>query len=237
MDLTQEQARVFVGPEGADYYLERWHRIEDEAGSRALGFNWAACFLTFTWLLYRRMYRWFWIGVAVLIALGIIEEIVVEAAYRTRSRGILLLIALERFITTPLLGLMFGMFGTYWYYLHARREVKRLTADGGDDLQALTRAGGTDLRSALLAAAVGLGLFIWGTALTQRDSEPSKRIRFFNSIPIDTLRDFAVESIVPTAKPQPFNDPAWSFESKDESSAAFSTSFVVLKLVRVRYSS
>src|SRR3954469_20098203 len=61
-DLTHNQVQAFVGPQ-ADYYLERWYRIR-LSDSRALGFNWSAFFATESWLIYRRMYRTFWITFA-----------------------------------------------------------------------------------------------------------------------------------------------------------------------------
>ena len=52
----------------------------------------------------------------------------------------------------------FGTFGTYWYYLHARRTVRRLTLRGETDIAAIGRAGGTSWWAPIIFLIVFFGL-------------------------------------------------------------------------------
>jgi hypothetical protein len=145
MDLSPEQARSFVGPR-AEYYVARWPRAGD---SRALGFNWAAFFLGFVWLLYRRMYLWFWIAIGLVFVLGFVEELLLMTV------GVTQVPLLDTLITIAIAS-AFGTFGTYWYYLHARRQVKRLNQGAEPSLETLSRAGGTSW----VAPTVGIVAFV-----------------------------------------------------------------------------
>ena len=166
MDLTPDQVRAFVGPK-ADYYLERWPPIHDEWGSRALGFNWAACFLNLSWLLYRRMYRCFWIAGAVWIGSLLLLMLASVAALLIKANGLILLLAIGLMVMPIVFAVTFGVFGNYWYYLHARRQVSRLTTDGPADLEAVGRIGGTNLRGAMVFSVVCAILGIWGEFLSK----------------------------------------------------------------------
>ena len=162
--MTSEQARAFVGPR-ADYYLTRWDRLT-ERSSRALGFNFPAFFLSVFWLLYRRMYLWFWVAVATLVASLVIEDIALAAA------GVQELPLLDRLIGIGV-SAVFGTFGTYWYYLHAQRKIQRLSQDTVPELAAVARAGGTSWLTPVIALTVIVALMVLGWwADTQFPSRP-----------------------------------------------------------------
>src|SRR5262245_53647947 len=72
-DLTFEEVAAFVGNNHAKYW-DRWKRAAG-GGIRA-GFNVAAFFFSFAWLLYRKMYREFFIGIGALLGLGIVQGLV-----------------------------------------------------------------------------------------------------------------------------------------------------------------
>ena len=146
MDISPEQLRAFIGPR-ADYYLTRWARI-DAGGGRAPGINWPALLLGAFWLVYRRMYRFFWIFIGVLVLAAIAEDLVlsllkIQVAPRAVAVAITLAIAGT-----------FGTFGTYWYQLHARRCIRALARKGELMQDQLRRAGGTSV-----LAPVGLLVF------------------------------------------------------------------------------
>lgn len=153
MEVTPEQARDFVGPR-ADYYLERWARIAP-GQSRVLGFNWPAFFVPAFWLLYRRMYRAFWIFAALLVASIVLEELALTAMEVAE-------VPLLDAIVTIAIAAAFGKFGTYWYYLHARRRVRRLEAAGILSPEALRRDGGTSWLAAIVGVVVVVGLLLLG---------------------------------------------------------------------------
>lgn len=160
MDLTQDQVRAFVGP-NPDYYLERWHRVQPE-GSRALGWNWPAFFLTISWLLYRRMYRWFWIAIAVWLGYAIIVGLAIVVALQQGARGTALVFDVVLFGILPwFVPVIFGIYGSYWYYLHARRQINQLTPAGQADLAAVGCMGGTNLWAAVASAVILGFLAIW----------------------------------------------------------------------------
>jgi hypothetical protein len=154
--LTSNQVRAFVGP-NADYYLERWLLIEEEQ-LRPLGFNWPAFFLTGSWLLYRRMYRWFCLGFAVhagVVALQI-------AAAVANLRYVVVFIGIALGLSRFAIPIVLGKYGTYWYYLHARRVVRRIAPEGRrEDLPAIARAGGVDWVTATLVSVALAALFVW----------------------------------------------------------------------------
>jgi hypothetical protein len=158
VDQAQEMplahARVFIGPQ-ADYYLARWARVR-AGGSRALGFNPAAFFFTFAWLIYRRMYAAFWIASATMAVLFGLADVVLAAVGVTDSG------ALHRLLGF-LISATFGTYGSYWYYLHARGRLRQAAATGADP-QSIARAGGTSIGAVLLAiafVAVSLLLASW----------------------------------------------------------------------------
>jgi hypothetical protein len=74
--LERGQFQVIL--DSADYYLARWGRIAPD-GSRASGFNAAAFFLTLFWLLFRRMYRAFWIVLGLVTASVVLEDLALAA--------------------------------------------------------------------------------------------------------------------------------------------------------------
>jgi uncharacterized protein DUF2628 len=167
MELTQDQVRAFAGP-NADYYIERWHRVRPEGGSQGLGFNWPAFFFTVSWLLYRRMYRWFGITLAVWLGSGVVVVIVLAAAIQIQAWPLAFAMTLLLLILPFFFQVMFGIYGSYWYYLHAQRQISRLTPAGQADLAAVGRMGGTDLRAAVASAVVLGFIAIWAESQAPR---------------------------------------------------------------------
>lgn len=166
MDLTQDQLRAFVGPR-AEYYLRSWDRSDVRAASRLRRFNWAAFCLTLVWLLYRRMYRRFLVVLVVLVGWDMVVEIVLRAALakskETFIELFMRLAVVERFVPIVFCVIL-GIFGTHWYYLHARHQITVLTTAGQGDLATITRAGGNNRGMAVLAAVAFLLMYLMNTA-------------------------------------------------------------------------
>jgi len=148
-DLPLDQARAFLGSR-ADYYLPRWRRAS--AGSRALGFNLAAAVFTLHWLLYRRMYRAFWIATGAIFAVLLVEQLVLDVAGIADPPR-----AVSR-ITVFVMFIAFGRFGTYWYYRHARRQIRGVVRGDGEDLTRIARLRAPTWGSTMLAVGTFLGL-------------------------------------------------------------------------------
>jgi hypothetical protein len=159
LEPTPDQVQAFVGPQ-ADYYLERWHRLR--LGSSALGFNWAAFFLTLTWLLYRRMYRFFWVGVAVWVGAVVLVTVAVVISVLAKL-PILILLTMGGLSFAVSIGVpvTYGRYGTYWYYLHLQRQLSQLTPAGQADLAAVSRMGGTNLWGAVVFGVILSAISIW----------------------------------------------------------------------------
>src|SRR6476620_7317947 len=74
MDLTEQEARAFVGP-NADYYCKHWF-------SGGTGFNWAAFLLCGLWLPYRKMYVATTILYVAILSTAVACEIVFEVVLK-----------------------------------------------------------------------------------------------------------------------------------------------------------
>jgi hypothetical protein len=57
--VTEEEIQTFLGDDNT-YYEKRWLPFRDKMFWWA-GFNWAAFFLTGAWLLWKRMYLYFFV--------------------------------------------------------------------------------------------------------------------------------------------------------------------------------
>ena len=54
-ERTLENFRAILGPKNQEYYLQRFADYE-ASGKTTLGWHWPAFFVTFYWLLYRKMW-------------------------------------------------------------------------------------------------------------------------------------------------------------------------------------
>jgi hypothetical protein len=132
-DLTREEVRAFVGLRNA-YYWRNWQRAT--GGSLRAGFNWAAFFLSFGWMLNRKMYRETLVGFAILLAVGVLQGL---AAYTTGMN----LNALGR-VEDIAVAVTMGMLGNGLYLRRARRIIADVRAREPDPerREALLRARG-----------------------------------------------------------------------------------------------
>ena len=145
-DLTRDEVRAFVGPESS-YYWRNWQRAS--GGSLRAGFNWAAFFLSFAWMFYRKMYREAFIGFGILFGLGIVEGV---AEFATGMN----LNALGR-LESAAIAVTIGMLGNGLYLRRAKRVIAAARAEEPDSerREALLRArGGSSWLGVLLAVAL-----------------------------------------------------------------------------------
>ena len=162
-DLTEEAAQAgtiaedmaiatFVGKK-YDYYRQKWDETQRKGGIQS--WNWPAFFLGFTWLAYRKMYKYCGIFIAVITV-----ETLLEMALnlpQAISSGINIAVAV-----------CFGMFGNHLYKLHAEQKIREISARGTPaQINAeLVRQGGTSFGAAIgfvvLLLAVIIGLMALG---------------------------------------------------------------------------
>lgn len=134
-EISDKEFATFVGPR-ASYYVRAWREIREDRSSFG-GFNGAAFFLTFGWLLYRRLYR----VLAIFLGIVLLASLASDAAFRhwgiespPRSYDLL---------TFFIYAGCTGVLGNRWYYNHARRRIQALKAGGNSSESALARHGGT----------------------------------------------------------------------------------------------
>ena len=151
-DLTRQEVEAFVGPDRADYYYRKWQRAR--LGALFAGWNFGAGFFNLAWMLYRRMFREFFIALGVAAVLGVGETLitsyVVGAEFeREVSRVGDLLIAIAT-----------AIFGNAIYLRRARKKVAQARAqlpEGGEGRLAYLRTlGGTSW----LAVVIGMACMV-----------------------------------------------------------------------------
>jgi hypothetical protein len=148
-DLTPEEVEAFVGDRHA-YYWGHWQRAS--GGGLRAGFNWAAFFLNFAWMLYRKMYREFLIAMAAVLSLGVVQGLV---EYLTEKN----LDGLDK-LENIVVAVAMGMIGNGLYLRRARRVIGNARAQEPDPERrtALLKArGGTSWIGLVVTVAVGIG--------------------------------------------------------------------------------
>jgi hypothetical protein len=149
-DLTREEIRAFVGKNHA-YYRGHWERAV--GGGLRAGFNWAAFFLSFAWLLYRKMYREFFIWAGAVVGLGVLHGVVESLT----EKNLPALDKLENFA----FAVTMGMLANGLYLRRARRVIGNVRAQEPDPerrVALLEARGGTSWLGLLIAIAVSVGL-------------------------------------------------------------------------------
>lgn len=80
-EVTRQNFEAMVGPKNQHYYLPRFEAFE-ATGKTSLGWHWPAFFITFYWLLYRKMWLaallYFILPYVVTTALGVVGAVVGE---------------------------------------------------------------------------------------------------------------------------------------------------------------
>ena len=152
MTHPEEDVRAFVGP-NADYYLAAWAKADPNGGLQALRWNWPAFFLSVVWLLYRRMYKYFWITFAALIGIGMIQALL-EAILNIPPERHWLDVVVNLIVAS-----FFGTFGSWLYYRHTMWTIGQVKAYHTSP-EAIARAGGVRWLwpVMILGAAVLLGI-------------------------------------------------------------------------------
>jgi len=156
----------FVGHRSQRYYLQRFEQF-DEQGYLSPKWHWAAFFITFPWLIYRKRYMdaivysvagWSFIQLNVAIALVVFEFLAmsyVPDAYQMATRiGIAALIWL-------FWSFMVARWTDAYYYRMARREIADVIndypRDENEQKAHLRREGGVSL----FGLALGFGSFVF----------------------------------------------------------------------------
>ena len=164
---TRQEVEAFAGKNAA-YYWRKSAR-QGHSGGLLAGWNWASMFLNMLWMLYRRMFREFWIIMGILVVWGMGEALLEELASvgSEASRGI------ER-IGNAVFAVVMGMIGNGLYLRRVRREVLRsrglFPTDPEGQKAYLAKRGGTSWTATLIGLVLLVGLAILAGMVADSES-------------------------------------------------------------------
>lgn len=135
-----ENLKLFIG-KNYGYFFKKW-AIAEERKSK-LSWNWAAFLLGFSWMAYRKMYRYSWLFIGLLVVETLCEYIL--SVPESMSRALNVSIAAT-----------FGSQGNAWYKLHVEKKVKEIAAMNSPEKAKvkLEEQGGTSIGAAIGFAVV-----------------------------------------------------------------------------------
>lgn len=156
----QEAYAAVIGPKNQDYYLAKFARF-DLAGKAGASWHWPAFFITFYWLLYRKMWGkavlYLLAPFLVMLPIGILGGLMGDAGEALIAIAYVLLLAAV-YIGMP-------MYASAWYHAHCVKKIEAVGAASQDrqhQLDELARLGGTSgialVVALLLAFVVGIGI-------------------------------------------------------------------------------
>lgn len=153
-DQTTGRFEAFVGPKNQSWYVSRFLQID--SGDSRLGWHWPAFFVTFYWLLYRKMWLYALLYLIAPFVLAIPIGAIVAAATNTPESGAMLsgLIWFGGYWLLP------PMFATSLYYKHCNAKIDAVSStcpSKARQLAALAQKGGTSS----LALVIGIFVFIF----------------------------------------------------------------------------
>lgn len=141
-DEQEEFYRAVIGPKNQDYYMRNFQRFEND-GEISVSWHWPAFFVTFYWLLYRKMWLnaliYFLLPYLVLIPLEIIIGMIAgdSAGVGIGFANIIYLVGM--FLLPPL-------YANALYYKHCKKKIMEVKASSNvlqRQLGELSAKGGT----------------------------------------------------------------------------------------------
>jgi type II secretory pathway pseudopilin PulG len=148
--LTQEEAwSAVIGDSNSLHYLGRFERLAHGEGS---GWHWPAFFITWFWMLYRKM----WVPAGLYVVAYFAVSIFVSALQKASPilAGLVALAWMVFWLIGP------SLFANRWYYNHCVEKIRVVRARGGSKEQMLARmeaAGGTSNIAVIVLAILVIG--------------------------------------------------------------------------------
>ena len=135
--FDEEAWRAVIGPSNQDYYLDRFRAIEEAGGGWRAGWHWPALFVTWYWMMYRRLW-----GPVALYTVGswaLLMAAVALAGSRNSAGALISLAMIAAHAMAP------PLFATSMYYRRCARLMRRAARDTTREryLGRLEAAGGT----------------------------------------------------------------------------------------------
>ena len=138
--LEQDRA-LFVGAKYASYYQAQFEKITPK--KQYAGFNIAAFFLGLVWLFYRKMYRYGFMAIGLIVVIGMVE----------------ILLGIESSGANIGLAVAFGMFGNTLYKHHVDQQIAKVRQFGNSNVNTeLEKHGGINLIVGSILLVIWLGL-------------------------------------------------------------------------------
>ena len=138
--LEQDRA-LFVGAKYESYYQAQFEKITPK--KQYAGFNIAAFFLGVVWLFYRKMYRYGFMAIGLIVVIGIVE----------------IFLGIESSGANIGLAVAFGMFGNTLYRHHVDQQIAKIRQLGSGNVHTeLENRGGTNLIVGSILLVIWLGL-------------------------------------------------------------------------------
>lgn len=127
-ELTEVDALGLYVGDNSDYYFEKWGVFE--GAIKKSSWNWAAFFLIFLWLGYRKMYK----VIVGIILIWLVTDVILYSL-DSYSEGTDLLIGI-------ITGVFLGMKGNFLYYKQASAKIKKFSTNGKFSKQEIVNSGG-----------------------------------------------------------------------------------------------
>ena len=138
--LEQDRA-LFIGVKYESYYQAQFQKITPR--KQYAGFNIAAFFLGVVWLFYRKMYRYGFMAIGLIVVIGMVE----------------ILLGIESSGANIGLAVAFGMFGNTLYKHHVDQQIAKFRQFGYSNVNTeLENRGGTNLIVGSILLVIWLGL-------------------------------------------------------------------------------
>ena len=153
---SEDELRAFIGPNW-EYYLPHFAEADPGSGPQKLGWNWAAFFLNLGWLLYRRMFAYFWAATGILLVLSFLAGFLALLVMGVDANppgwiDRLVNIAVACFV---------GAFGNWLYYRHVLKKLGQVRETGADRPGAIARAGGVSWLWPIVSIVVGIVITVF----------------------------------------------------------------------------
>ena len=141
VNQPEQDRALFVGLKYESYYQAQFEKITPK--KQYAGFNIAAFFLGVVWLFYRKMYRYGFMAIGLIVVIGMVE----------------IFLGIESSGANIGLAVAFGMFGNTLYKHHVDKQIAKIRQLRiGSINTELVNRGGTNLIAGSILLVMWLGL-------------------------------------------------------------------------------